>query len=79
MHQKKKSKKHGIGWTLLKICAGIAGTLVVVLGIYIIYLFASYHRIEDNLELTVESPPEQLRIIRKTQKNSCRPEKNIPH
>ena len=45
MHQKKKSKKHGIGWTLLKICAGIAGTLVVVLGIYIIYLFASYHRI----------------------------------
>ena len=56
MHQKKKSKKHGIGWTLLKICAGIAGTLVVVLGIYIIYLFASYHRIEDNLELTVEKP-----------------------
>ena len=57
MHQKKKSKKHGIGWTLLKkYCAGIAGTLVVVLGIYIIYLFASYHRIEDNLELTVEKP-----------------------
>ena len=37
----------------------IAGIILVALVCYIIYLFASYHRIEDNLALTVEKPAEK--------------------
>ena len=50
MHKKKKKehKKRGIGWTMLRIFLGAAGILVLVLVVYIGYLFASYHRIEDN-------------------------------
>ena len=59
MHKKKKEhKKRGIGWTILRIFLGAAGILVLVLVVYIGYLFASYHRIEDNLELEVEKPAE---------------------
>ena len=55
MHKKKKEqKKRGIGWTILRIFLGAAGALVLVLVVYIGYLFVSYHRIEDNLELEVE-------------------------
>ena len=32
MHQKKKSKKHGIGWTLLKICAELPELWSLYLG-----------------------------------------------
>ncbi len=38
----------------MRIFLGAAGILVLVLVVYIGYLFASYHRIEDNLELEVE-------------------------
>ena len=37
----------------------IAGIILAALVCYIIYLFASYHRIEDNLALTVEKPAEK--------------------
>lgn len=37
----------------------IIGILVIVLLAYLIYLYASYHRIEDNLPLEVESHAEQ--------------------
>ena len=37
----------------------IIGILVIVLLAYLIYLYASYHRIEDNLPLEVESRVEQ--------------------
>ena len=60
MHKKKKEhKKRGIVWTILRIFLGAAGILVLVLVVYIGYLFASYHRIEDNLELEVEKPAER--------------------
>ena len=57
MHKKKQEhKRHGITWTILQIFCGAAGILVLILVVYIGYLFASYHRIEDNLELEVEKP-----------------------
>ena len=37
----------------------IIGILVIVLLAYLIYLYVSYHRIEDNLPLEVESRVEQ--------------------
>ena len=42
-----------------KIIGIIIGILVIVLLAYLIYLYASYHRIEDNLPLEVESRAEQ--------------------
>ena len=42
-----------------KIIGIIIGILVIVLLAYLIYLYASYHRIEDNLPLEVESRVEQ--------------------
>lgn len=44
----------------MKKCLKAAGILLVALialfGVYVIYLFATYHRIEDNLTLNVEAP-----------------------
>ena len=40
---------------IFKIIGIIAGVIVTALIVYIIYLYASYHRIEDNLSLEVES------------------------
>ena len=40
---------------IFKIIGIIAGVVVTALIVYIIYLYASYHRIEDNLSLEVES------------------------
>ena len=60
MHKKKKEqKKRGIGWMILRIFCGAAGILVLLLVVYIGYLFASYHRIKDNLELEVEKPADR--------------------
>ena len=42
-----------------KIIGIIIGILVIALLAYLIYLYASYHRIEDNLPLEVESRVEQ--------------------
>lgn len=42
-----------------KIIGIIIGILAIVLLAYLIYLYASYHRIEDNLPLEVESRAEQ--------------------
>ena len=42
-----------------KIIGIIIGILVIALLAYLIYLYASYHRIEDNLPLEVESHAEQ--------------------
>ena len=47
-------------WKRLLLVVGItAGIILAALVCYIIYLFASYHRIEDNLALTVEKPAEK--------------------
>ena len=42
-----------------KIIGIIIGILVIALLAYLIYLYASYHRIEDNLPLEVESRVEK--------------------
>ena len=42
----------------LKAIGILIGTLLVVLAVYVIYLFVSYSRIEDNLALEVEAPEE---------------------
>ena len=44
---------------ILKIVGIAIAVIVVVLIGYIIYLYASYHRIEDNKKLKVESRIEQ--------------------
>lgn len=40
----------------LKIIGILLGAVVILLGGYIVYLYASYHRIPDNHELEVEAP-----------------------
>ena len=42
----------------LKIFGILTGVLIAALAVYIIYLFVSYDRIEDNLALEVEAPAE---------------------
>lgn len=44
---------------ILKIFGIVAGTLVAVLAAYVIYLFASYNRIEDRKILEVEAPQQE--------------------
>ena len=40
----------------LKVIGAVAAILVGVVAVYVIYLFTTYHRIADNLPLTVEQP-----------------------
>lgn len=40
----------------LKVLGTVAAILVGVVAVYVIYLFTTYHRIADNLPLTVEQP-----------------------
>ena len=40
----------------MKVLGAVAAILVGVVAVYVIYLFTSYHRIADNLPLTVEQP-----------------------
>ena len=40
----------------LKVIGTVAAILVGVVAVYVIYLFTTYHRIADNLPLTVEQP-----------------------
>ena len=49
-------KKKTILKTLLKITGIVLGILILALLAYIVYLYASYYRIEDNQELVVEAP-----------------------
>ena len=44
---------------ILKVFGIVAGTLVAVLAAYVIYLFASYNRIEDRQILEVEAPQQE--------------------
>lgn len=43
----------------VKIPLGVLAAILVILLAYVIYLYAAYHRIPDNQELTVEVPKEQ--------------------
>ena len=58
MHKKRKNTKNAELDGQYCGFLGAHGILVLVLVVYIGYLFASYHRIEDNLELEVEKPAE---------------------
>ena len=49
-------KKKNLCKTLLKIIGIVLGILILVLLAYIVYLYASYYRLEDNQELVVEAP-----------------------
>ena len=40
----------------MKVLGAVAAILVGVVAVYVIYLFATYHRIADNLPLTVKQP-----------------------
>ena len=40
----------------MKVLGAVAAILVGVVAVYVIYLFTTYHRIADNLPLTVEQP-----------------------
>ena len=40
---------------ILKIIGSVLAVILLALAGYIIYLYASYHRIEDNLQLQVET------------------------
>lgn len=44
---------------VLKVAGILAGVLFAALAVYVIYLFATYSRIEDNLALEVEAPAEE--------------------
>ena len=54
-----KRKTKSVWKRVLLVIGIIAGIILAALVCYIIYLFASYHRIEDNLALTVEKPAEK--------------------
>ena len=43
---------------IFKVLGIVLGVILLVLIAYIFYLYASYHRIEDNLVLEVESAPD---------------------
>lgn len=43
---------------IFKVLGIVLGVILLVLIAYIIYLYANYHRIEDNLVLEVESAPD---------------------
>ena len=59
---------------IFKIVGIILGIIILALIGYIIYLFASYHRIEDNLPLEVESHAADAELDRKsTRLNSSHP------
>lgn len=49
-------KKKNLLKTSLKIIGIVLGILILALLAYIVYLYASYYRIEDNQELVVEAP-----------------------
>ena len=49
-------KKKNLCKTLLKTICIVLGILILALLAYIVYLYASYYRIEDNQELVVEAP-----------------------
>ena len=49
-------KKKNLCKTLLKTMCIVLGILILALLAYIVYLYASYYRIEDNQELVVEAP-----------------------
>ena len=40
--------------TILKVIAIILAVIILIVGGYLIYVFASYHRIEDNKQLTID-------------------------
>lgn len=46
---------------ILKVFGIVAGTLVAALAVYVIYLFASYSRIQDRQVLEVETPQQEQR------------------
>lgn len=48
---------------LIKILLSIVLAIVVVAGIYVAYVFISYHRIEDNKKLTVENAPRAIEKV----------------
>ena len=48
---------------VLKTIGVLLGFIVVIVLGYIIYLYASYHRIEDNKSLSVESHTETKQIL----------------
>ena len=54
-HQEERTKHMKTAKKIFKIVGIILGIIILALIGYIIYLFASYHRIEDNLPLEVES------------------------
>ena len=49
-------KKKNLCKTLVKTICIVLGILILALLAYIVYLYASYYRIEDNQELVVEAP-----------------------
>ena len=48
----------------------ILGVLLAVLAAYIVYLYASYHRIEDNLELQAEAPSDSAQTGKESEDKS---------
>ena len=58
---------------ILKTAAIILLTILIILAGYIIYLYASYHRIEDNKKLEVETVSENDK-----EGDTCQQKKNTP-
>ncbi|MBQ3791969.1 MAG: endonuclease/exonuclease/phosphatase family protein, partial [Clostridia bacterium] len=54
-----EKKKPSVLKTVLKAVLCVLGALVLIVGGYLIYVFASYHRIPDNQVLTVENRKEE--------------------
>ena len=49
----KKKRKGSLGQRIFKAAAIIIGAIIFVCALYVAYVFMSYHRIEDNLDLAV--------------------------
>lgn len=54
---KKKKKKLTKKRLVLRIILIVLAVLIAIVGAYVIYVFASYHRLPDNMELTPEPDP----------------------
>ena len=54
--RREKKPEVSLGKKVFRVILGILGAAVLVVGVYVAYVFISYDRLEDNLELEITNP-----------------------
>lgn len=54
--RREKKPEVSLGKKVFRVILGILGAAVLVVGVYVAYVFISYDRLEDNLELEINNP-----------------------